>query len=72
MLLRAKEARPRTIQVTNPRIEGASARRPFVSGVRADRETDKRRYELFVQQADRGEQMGGPREPERPDRSMFT
>ena len=36
------------------------------------RETHERRYELFVQRADRREQMGEPREPERPDRSMFT
>lgn len=36
------------------------------------RETDGRRYELFVMQADRRPQMGAPREPERPDRSMFT
>ncbi len=36
------------------------------------RETDERRYELFVQRADRRAQMGEPKEPERPDRSMFT
>ena len=36
------------------------------------RETDERRFELFVQRADKREQMGGPREPEKPDRSMFT
>ena len=36
------------------------------------RETDERRVELFVQRADRREQMGEAREPERPDRSMFT
>jgi hypothetical protein len=36
------------------------------------RETDERRYDLFVQRADRREQMGEPREPERPDRSMLT
>lgn len=38
----------------------------------AYRETDERRYELFVQRADGREQMDEPREPERPDRSMFT
>ena len=36
------------------------------------RETDERRYELFVQRADRRRQMGEAREPERPDRSMFA
>lgn len=36
------------------------------------READERRYDLFVQRADRREQMGEAREPERPDRSMFT
>ena len=36
------------------------------------RETDERRYELFVQRADRCRQMGEPKEPERPDRSMFA
>lgn len=36
------------------------------------READERRYELFVQRADRREQMGESREPEKPDRSMFT
>ena len=36
------------------------------------RETDERRYDLFVMRADRRKQMGEPVEPERPDRSMFT
>lgn len=36
------------------------------------REVDERRYDVMVQRADRREQMGEPREPERPDRSMFT
>ena len=36
------------------------------------RETDERRFDLFVMRADRRKQMGEPREPERPDRSMFT
>ena len=36
------------------------------------RETDERRYEPFIQRADRRGQMGEPKEPERPDRSMFT
>ncbi len=36
------------------------------------RETDERRFDLFVQRADRRPQMGEPREPERPDRSMFV
>ncbi len=36
------------------------------------RETDERRFDLFVQRADRRPQMGEPREPEKPDRSMFA
>ncbi len=36
------------------------------------RETDERRYELYVMRADRRKQMGEPREPGRPDYSMFT
>ena len=36
------------------------------------RETDERRFDLFVQRADRRRQMGEPREPERPDYSMFA
>ena len=38
----------------------------------AYREADERRFDLFVQRAHRREQMGEPREPERPDRSMFA
>ena len=45
--------------------EGMAVRAPY-------RETDERRYELFVQRAHRRSQMGEPREPERPDRSMFA
>ena len=36
------------------------------------RETDERRYGLMVMRAVRREQMGEPREPERPDYSAFT
>ena len=36
------------------------------------RETDERRFELFVQRADRRTQMGEPPEPEPPDYSMFA
>ena len=36
------------------------------------RETDERRYDLLVMRADRRRLMGEPREPERPDRSMFA
>jgi hypothetical protein len=35
------------------------------------RETDERRYDLFVMRADRRAQMGKPREPDRPDYGMF-
>ncbi len=36
------------------------------------RETDERRFELFVQRADGRSQMGEAREPDRPDYSMFA
>ena len=36
------------------------------------RETDGRRFDLYVQRAHKREQMGAPREPERPDYSRFT
>ena len=36
------------------------------------READERRFDVTVQRADRGIQMGEPREPERPDYSVFA
>jgi hypothetical protein len=36
------------------------------------READERRFDLYVQRTRRREQMGEPREPDRPDRSMFA
>jgi hypothetical protein len=36
------------------------------------RETDERRFDLFVQRAHRREQMSEPREPDPPDYSMFA
>ncbi len=44
--------------------EGEASMAPY-------RETDERRYDLFVMRATGREQMGEAREPERPDRSMF-
>ena len=38
----------------------------------AYRESDERRFELWVRRATKREQMGEPREPERPDYSAFT
>ncbi len=35
-------------------------------------ETDERRFDLFVQRAHKRGQMGEPREPDRPDRSVFA
>ena len=35
------------------------------------RETDERRYDLYVQRAHKRGQMGEPREPDKPDYSMF-
>ena len=36
------------------------------------RETDEAEYDLWVMRATNRKQMGEPREPERPDRSMFA
>ena len=36
------------------------------------RETDERPFDLWVMRAASRKQMGEPREPERPDRSMFA
>ncbi len=36
------------------------------------RETDEAEYDLWVMWATNRKQMGEPREPERPDRSMFA
>ncbi len=36
------------------------------------RETDERRFDLYAMRAHGRGQMGEPREPDRPDRSMFT
>ena len=36
------------------------------------RETDERRFDLWVMRATSRGQMGEPREPDRPDYSMFT
>jgi hypothetical protein len=38
----------------------------------AYREADERRLDLFVRRAHKRGQMGEPREPERPDYSMFA
>ena len=38
----------------------------------AYRETDERRFDLWVIRAHKRGQMGEPREPERPDYSMFA
>ena len=44
--------------------EGIASSAPY-------RETDERRFDLFVQRADRRRQMGEPREPGRPDYSRM-
>ena len=36
------------------------------------RETDERRFDVWVMRARKREEMGKPREPDRPDYSMFT
>ena len=45
--------------------EGEAAERRY-------RETDEAGYDLWVMRATSRKQMGDPREPERPDYSMFT
>ena len=44
---------------------GAASSAPY-------RETDERRFDLFVQRADRRPQMGVPKEPDRPDYSRMV
>ncbi len=44
--------------------EGVASSAPY-------RETDERRFGLFVQRADKRKQMGEPRDPERPDYSRM-
>ena len=51
-------------------VDAALAADEGMASSAAYREADERRYELFVQRANRREQMGEPRKPERPDRSM--
>lgn len=53
-------------------VDAALAAEEGMASSATYRETGERRYELFVQRADRREQMGEPREPEQPDRSMFA
>lgn len=53
-------------------IEATLAADEGLASAATYRETDGRRYEIFVQRADRPERMGEPREPEPPDYSMFT
>jgi hypothetical protein len=53
-------------------VDAALAAEEGVASSAPYRETDERRFDLFVQRADRRSQMGEPREPERPDYSMFA
>jgi hypothetical protein len=53
-------------------VDAALAAEEGVTSSAPYRETDERRFDLFVQRADRRSQMGEPREPERPDYSMFA
>jgi hypothetical protein len=59
-LLRLREQVDAALRVE----EGVASLAPY-------RETDERRFDLFVQRADRRRQMGEPREPERPDYSRM-
>jgi hypothetical protein len=53
-------------------VDAALAAEEGVASSAPYRETDERRFDLFVQRADRRSQMGEPRKPERPDYSMFA
>lgn len=59
--LRLREQIDRALQAE----EGMAVEVPY-------RETDERRFYLVVMLAMRREQMGEPKEPERPDYSAFT
>ena len=53
-------------------IDGALAAEEGTAAERRYRETDEVEYDLWVMRATNRKQMGEPREPERPDRAMFT
>ncbi len=53
-------------------LDRALAAEEGLASQAAYRETDERRLDLFVQGAHKRGQMGEPREPERPDRSVFA
>jgi hypothetical protein len=52
-------------------VDAALAAEEGVASSAPYRETDERRFDLFVQRADRRPQMGEPREPDRPDYSWM-
>ncbi len=53
-------------------IDGALAAEEGMAAEGRYRETDEAEYDLWVMRATSRKQMGGPREPERPDYYMFT
>ena len=53
-------------------IDRALAAEEGTAAERRYRETDEVEYDLWVMRATNRKQMGEPREPERPDRAMFT
>jgi hypothetical protein len=53
-------------------LDRALAAEEGLASQAAYREADERRLDLFVRRAHRRSQMGEPREPERPDRSVFA
>ena len=53
-------------------VDGALAAEEGLAVEAAYRETDERRFDLWVMRAHKRGRMGEPREPEPPDRSMFT
>jgi hypothetical protein len=53
-------------------IDGALAAEEGMAAEGRYRETDEAGYHLWVMRATSRKQMGEPRKPERPDRSMFA
>ena len=53
-------------------IDGALVAEEGTASEERYRETDEAEYDLWVMRATSRKQMGEPREPERPDYSMFA
>ena len=53
-------------------VDRALAAEEGTASISAYREADEAEYDLLIYRAPNRKQMGEPREPERPDRSMFV